>query len=61
MEIEKIRILENLSSGPKLFWQDVKKLRGKTNNSPNQVDYPTKDGLNTFLVYLMLKKVTKTK
>ena len=37
-EIENIRILENLSSNPKLFWQHIKKLSGKTNNSPNQVD-----------------------
>ena len=60
-EIENIRILENLSSNPKLFWQLIKKLRGRTNNSPNQVDsIPPKNGLSTFLVYLTLKKVTKT-
>ena len=37
-EIENIRVLENLSSNLKLFWQHIKKLRGKTNNSLNQVD-----------------------
>ena len=37
-EIENIRVLENLSSNPKLFWQHIKKIRVKTNNSPNQVN-----------------------
>ena len=37
-EIKTLRVLENLSSNPKLFWQHIKQLRGKTNNSPNQVD-----------------------
>ena len=37
-EIENIWVLENVSSNPKLFWQHIKKLRGITNNSPNQVN-----------------------
>ena len=37
-EIEHMRILINLTSNPKLFWRHIKNLRGKTNNSPNQVD-----------------------
>ena len=45
-EIENIR---NLSSDPKLFWQHVKKVRGKTNNSSNQADsIPTKKWVEHF-------------
>ena len=33
-----MRILINLTSNPKLFWRHIENLRGKTNNSPNQVD-----------------------
>ena len=61
-EIENIRVLENLSSNPKLFWQHIKKLRGKTNNSPNQVNpIPPKKWVEHFSSLFNVKENDKNK
>ena len=60
-EIEN-RVLENLSSNPKLFWQHIKKLRGKTNNSPNQVNsIPPKKWVEHFSSLFNVKENDKNK
>ena len=61
-EIENIRVLENLSSNPKLFWQHIKKLRKKTNNSPNQVNsIPPKKWVEHFSSLFNVKENDKNK
>ena len=61
-QIENIRILENQSSDSKLFWQHVKKIKGKTNNTPNQVDsIPPNKWVEHFSSLLWSKKVTKVR
>ena len=61
-DIENIRILENLSSNPKLFWQHIKKLRGRTNNSPNKVDsIPPKKWAEHFFSLFNVKESDKNK
>ena len=61
-EIENIRVLENLSSNPKLFWQHLKKLRVKTNNSPNQINsIPPKIWVEHFSSLFHVKENDKNK
>ena len=61
-KIENIRVLENLASNPKLFWQHIKKLRGKINNSPNQVNsIPPKKWVEHFSSLFNVKENDKNK
>ena len=61
-KIENIRVLESLSSNPKLFWQYIKRLRGKTNNSSNQVDsIPPKKWVEHFSSLFNVKENDKNK
>ena len=61
-KIENIRVLENLASNPKLFWQHIKKLRGKINNSPNQVNsIPPKKWVEHFSSLFNVKESDKYK
>ena len=57
-----MRILINLTSNPKLFWRHIKNLRGKTNNSPNQVDsIPPKKWVGHFSSLFNVKESDKNK
>ena len=61
-EIENNRILENLSSDLKLFCGHIEKLRGKTNNSPNQVDsVPPMKWVEYFFSLFNVKESEKNK
>ena len=61
-KIENIRVLESLSSNPKLFWQYIKRLRGKANNSSNQVDsIPPKKWVEHFFSLFNVKENDKNK
>ena len=55
-------MLESLSSNPKLFWQRIKRLRGKANNRSNQVDsIPPKKWVEHFSSLFNVKENDKSK
>ena len=55
-------MLESLSSNPKLFWQRIKRLRGKANNRSNQVNsIPPKKWVEHFSSLFNVKENGKSK